>query len=123
MLLADACVATAVFSESSVVYFLRLRSGQLYIGSTTDLHQRLKDHTSGRACRTTALNPPVALLRLESFPIFSQARHREAQLKRWSRAKKEALLRGDLPVLRTFSRSRVAPPSQTRQHYPRPDAI
>ena len=89
----------------SVVYFLRLRSGGLYIGASVDLEQRLGDHSSGHACRTTSLNPPVALLRVETSATFAEARHRETPLKRWSRAKKEALIRGDLAALRQLSRS------------------
>jgi len=47
----------------------------------------------------------VAVLRIELLPTFSAARHREAQLKRWSRAKKEALVRGDSADLRCLSSS------------------
>jgi predicted GIY-YIG superfamily endonuclease len=89
-----------------VVYFLRLRSGTTYIGASKDLEQRMNEHVSGRACRTTALDVPLALLRVEAYSTFSEARQREAQLKRWSRAKKEALVRGDGDRLRTLSRSR-----------------
>ena len=81
---------------SAWLYILRLKSGQLYIGSTTDLDRRFEEHMSGRACRTTQLNPPVKLLYSEGFDSFSDARRREAQIKRWSRAKKEALISGDL---------------------------
>jgi putative endonuclease len=91
-----------------VVYFLRLQSGKLYIGASTDLPQRLDDHVSGQACRTTALDPPIALLRVEVCSTFAEARQREAQLKRWSRAKKTALVRGDLEKLKTSSESRKA---------------
>jgi putative endonuclease len=89
-----------------VVYFLRLRSGTLYIGASENLEPRLEDHAAGRACRTTQLDPPVALLRVEIHSTFAAARRREAQLKRWSRAKKEALVGGDAASLRTLSRSR-----------------
>lgn len=89
-----------------VVYLLRLQSGVLYIGSTLDLEQRLDDHASGRAGRTTALDPPVALLRLEPCATFTQARQRETQLKHWTRAKKEALISGDLHTLSSLSQSR-----------------
>ena len=88
------------------LYILRLRSGQLYIGSTTNLNQRYKDHCSGKACRTTKIDPSVALLYSEEFEIFSEARKREAQIKRWSRAKKEALVSGDLTRLKELSRCR-----------------
>lgn len=90
----------------AVVYFLRLRSGGLYIGASIDLAQRLQDHVSGQACRTTKMDPPRALLRVEQHPTFSVARAREAQLKRWSRAKKEALVGGDANALRCLARSR-----------------
>ena len=89
-----------------VVYFLRLQSGTIYVGSSTDLDQRLADHLSGQACRTTALDPPADFLRVEIYPTFTGARRREAQLKRWSRRKKEALIRGDLEALHSLSRSR-----------------
>ena len=92
--------------RSPVVYFLRLGSGALYIGSSTDLEQRLVDHGSGQACRTTQLDRPIAVLRVETFSTFSAVRTREAQLKRWSRAKKEALVGGDVARLHHLSRSR-----------------
>lgn len=89
-----------------VVYCLRLRSGVIYIGASLDLEQRLEDHASGQACRTTLLDPPTDFLRVEVFASFTDARRREAQLKRWSRAKKEAFIRGDLGALKSLSRSR-----------------
>jgi putative endonuclease len=88
-----------------VVYFLRLQSGIIYVGCSTDLQQRLSDHLAGKACRTTALDPPVVVLRVELFGTFSAARLREAQLKRWSHAKKEALVWGNSVELRKLSRS------------------
>jgi len=42
----------------------------------------------------------------ESLPTFSDARKREAQIKRWTRAKKEALVTGDMVKLRNLSKSR-----------------
>jgi putative endonuclease len=99
-------MAPSLSRGTCVVYFLRLRSGMLYVGASIDLAQRLDDHISGQACRTTALDPPIALLRVEIYSTFSEARQREAQLKRWSRPKKEALACGDLPLLRKLSQSR-----------------
>jgi putative endonuclease len=90
----------------SMVYFLRLESGIIYIGASTDFLQRLDDHRSGQACRTTYLDRPAAVLRVEIHATFTEARTREAQLIRWSRSKKEALVRGDLGGLRALSKSR-----------------
>ena len=87
-------------------YILRLKSSALYIGATTALGQRYKDHCSGKACRTTSLDPPIALLYSEELETFSDPRKREAQIKKWSRRKKEALVSGDLTKLKGLSKSR-----------------
>jgi len=87
-------------------YILRLRSGALYPGATKSLEDRYKDHCSGKACRTTKLDPPVGLVYSETFESFPEARQREAQIKRWSRTKKEALVSGDMINLKELSKSR-----------------
>jgi len=99
-------MAPSLSRGTSVVYLLLLRSGSIYVGASIDLEQRLEDHSSGKACRTTQLDPVMAILRIEVHSTFAQARQREAQLKRWSRAKKLALIRNDHAVLRRLSRSR-----------------
>jgi predicted GIY-YIG superfamily endonuclease len=99
-------MAPSLSRGMAVVYFLSLQSGFIYIGASLDLPQRLDDHSLGRACRTTQLDRPIAVLRIEVFTTFSAARKREAQLKRWSRPKKEALIRGDIKTLRSLSQSR-----------------
>jgi putative endonuclease len=86
-------------------YILRLQSGALYLGATTNLPARYKDHISGKASRTTALDPPTSIVFSELHHTFKEARRREAQVKRWSRAKKEALVLEDLHELRKLSKS------------------
>ncbi len=73
-------------------YILRLRSGSLYIGATTNLEERYQTHQNRLAGKTTSIDPPVSLVYSEEHESFSKARQREAQVKRWSRAKKEALV-------------------------------
>jgi len=87
-------------------YILRLQSGSLYIGATKNLEDRYEKHRTGSAGRTISLDPPVALVYSEEHESFSKARQREAQVKRWTRAKKEALVAGDKDKLRALSRSR-----------------
>ena len=91
---------------SAYLYILRLKSGNLYIGTTVNLNQRTQEHFEGRACNTTCLDPPLALIHSERYATFTEARRREDQLKRWTRAKKEALVAGDLETLRKLSKSR-----------------
>jgi predicted GIY-YIG superfamily endonuclease len=90
----------------SVVYILQLRSGAFYVGCSDDVETRFEQHCKGTACHTTAIDPPLSVLFLEVHPNFQSARRREAQLKKWSRAKKEALIAGDISRLRMLSRSR-----------------
>lgn len=90
-------------------YILRLKSGTLYPGATTNIDQRWRDHQSGQACRTTKLDPPTALVFREQFEPFSEARRREAQVKRWSAKKKEALISGDLASLKRLAASHDRP--------------
>jgi putative endonuclease len=81
-------------------YILRLQSTHLYCGSTRSLEKRIKDHFAGRACRTTRIDPPIALVYSEEYPSYKEAFRREHQVKRWSRAKKEALVAGDMDRLK-----------------------
>ncbi len=87
-------------------YILRLQPGSLYPGATADLKQRYEEHSAKRACRTTTIDPPIALVYSEEYETFSEARRREAQVKRWSRAKKEALVSGDLTTLHELAKSK-----------------
>ena len=98
-------MAPSLSRGTPVVYILRLRSDAFYTGSSTDLEARLSNHAQGTACRTTRLDPPVTLLWIEIQPDFATARQREAQIKKWSRAKKEALIQGDTTKLRNLSKS------------------
>ena len=70
------------------------------------MEERYKAHLAGKACQTTKVDPPVALLYSEELETFSEARRREAQIKRWSRTKKEALVSVDMNKLRKLSKSR-----------------
>ena len=100
----------------SFVYILHLRSGVFYTGCSTDFERRFHDHQNGTACRTTQIDPPVALLWIEIHPDFATARKREAQIKKWSRAKKEALVSGNQDRLRSLSKSRDYPCPEAGHH-------
>jgi len=89
------------------VYILRLQNGHFYVGSTGDLNRRLAEHRGGFGGKTTAESPPLEMLYSESFPDRSSALQREHQLKRWSRAKKLALINGDRERLHELARGRT----------------
>jgi putative endonuclease len=62
-------------------YILRLRSGQLYLGATTDLNRRWEEHRTGIAGRTTQMDPVVASVYQEQYETFTEASKRESQVK------------------------------------------
>lgn len=67
------------FSES-YVYVLKMNNGQLYVGSTTNLVQRLGEHEHGKVF-TTKKYLPVTLVHYETYPTEKEARQREKMLK------------------------------------------
>jgi predicted GIY-YIG superfamily endonuclease len=90
------------------VYILQTSDRSLYIGQTNNLPERLRKHRLGLGSKHTHDHAQPRLVYWEGPISPTEAVHREAQLKRWSRAKKEALIRGDGPALRELSRSREA---------------
>jgi predicted GIY-YIG superfamily endonuclease len=94
---------TAVFR----VYILRCSDGTLYIGSTDKLDARVKTHNDGRGARYTAARRPVTLVYSEESGSRSAAEVRERQVKRWTNAKKEALVAGNLAHVHRLARRRT----------------
>lgn len=82
----------------ATTYILQLSNGQYYVGSTEDMSRRLREHQEGRDSHTRKYLPVVLLYR-EEFPTKEEAWVREKQLHGWSRAKKEALVKGDIDFL------------------------
>ena len=74
------------------VYIVRCADRTLYTGYAVDPREREKVHNSGRGARYTSGRRPVTLVYSEAFESMSDALRREYQLKRWTRAKKEALV-------------------------------
>ena len=78
---------------SFIVYILRCADGSLYIGSTNDLEKRLHQHNNLKSgAHYTKIRRPVELAYSEECGSYAEARKREAELKRLSRAEKLALI-------------------------------
>ena len=88
------------------VYIAELGDGRLYVGVTNSPDRRAIDHQLGTSIRTTRIFGFKRIFYLEPHPDLASARKREQQLKRWSRAKKLALARGDVQMLKALARSR-----------------
>jgi putative endonuclease len=97
---------TAPVTAPYFVYILACSDVTLYVGSTSDLVRRERAHNEGRGAKYTAGRRPVRIIYSESHESRSAAQRREAQLKRWSRAKKMALIGGDGERLLSLARRR-----------------
>ena len=82
------------------VYILRNCHNHLYVGQTSQIERRLLRHNQNDGALFTKLKGPFKLVYSESFQTLKQAMNRELQIKKWSRAKKEALIIGDLKALK-----------------------
>lgn len=75
-------------------YILRCADDTLYIGSTNNLVKRLGEHNSSKAgAHYTKIRRPVELVYSEVFETLKEARGREVELKRLTRAEKLVLIK------------------------------
>ena len=75
------------------VYLLLCADGSIYTGITTDVKRRLAEHRAGTASKYTRSHGAIRMLYSESCGERSTALRREAQIKKWDRQKKLALVR------------------------------
>ncbi|WP_316163683.1 GIY-YIG nuclease family protein [Bradyrhizobium sp. SZCCHNRI20481] len=96
-------------TEGAYLYIVLCADGRLYVGTTrTSLELRVAQHNDGTFGGYTLTRRPVKLLYSQWFERITDAIESERRLKKWSRAKKEALIRGDLDALQALSARRAA---------------
>ena len=106
---------------SFYAYMLHCSDGSYYVGHSDDLDARIAAHQSGLLPGYTQKRRPVQLVWHQDFAERDQAFAAERQIKGWSRAKKEALIRDDWDSVQLLSRklflrsSFDTPPSATTQ--------
>ncbi|MBN1871450.1 MAG: GIY-YIG nuclease family protein [Candidatus Omnitrophica bacterium] len=88
------------------LYILRCKDGYLYTGVTTDIPRRAIRHNSKKASTYIRIRTPVKLAYKETHHTKSKALIREAQIKRWSKQKKIALINHNSSQLIALSKSR-----------------
>ena len=87
-------------------YILRCADGSYYVGHTEDLGARMHQHTDGVGSGYTSKRRPLDLIWATDCQTRANAFELERQIKGWSRAKKEALMRGDFDALPDLARGR-----------------
>lgn len=99
------------------VYILKCSDDSYYVGYTTNLECRLNQHNSAHNPGSyTSTRRPVSLFYQHEFDTIKEAKDAERQLKGWSRAKKEALAKGDFNLLHKLAECRNASHFKYRKH-------
>ncbi|HET8887232.1 MAG TPA: GIY-YIG nuclease family protein [Salinimicrobium sp.] len=89
------------------VYILRCFDNSFYTGITSNLERRMNEHNAGKYKNAYTHNRrPLKLEFYQDFLDPTQAIYFEKKIKKWSRAKKEALIKGDFDKLPLLSQCR-----------------
>ncbi len=83
---------------SAYLYIMSNQSHTIYVGSTTDLLVRVRQHKEKRFKNAfTARYHFNRLVYFEVLPSIANAETREVEIKGWTRAKKVALIQAENP--------------------------
>jgi len=82
------------------VYIAKNTQNRLYTGQTTDLDQRILRHNKKRGALFTERFGDFHIVYHEKYQSLLEAMRREKQIKGWTRKKKEALITGDIKLLK-----------------------
>ena len=87
------------------VYILKCYDGSYYTGVTNDLESRFNEHQHGATpgCYTFKRRP-VKLVFYEEFQNATMAIEFETRIKKWTRRKKEALIKGQWDKLKEYAK-------------------
>ena len=79
------------------VYLIRTKMGHLYTGVTKDVQRRFKEHQKegGKGAKYLKGKKPLKLVFHKKIGSRSQALKTEAQIKKWPKKKKEALVNNE----------------------------
>jgi putative endonuclease len=118
----DCC--TGMIAMGIYVYMLRCADGSYYVGSATgdDLQPRIDQHNAGHYQGYTFKRRPVVLVWSEHFDRITDGIAAERQIKGWSRAKKEALIRSDWTAISRLAQRRAGLPKRPAKIIPATDS-
>jgi len=83
-------------------YILRCSDNSLYCGQTNNLERRVHEHSfdKHKSAKYLRAKKPVVLVYFEELSTLQEAMRRELQIKKWTRAKKEVLIKRNFVLLK-----------------------
>ena len=79
--------------QTYFVYILECKDATLYTGIATDVERRFEEHKRGEGAKYTRAHKPVKIVYKKKVGNRSLAQKREAEIKKFPRTKKLALIR------------------------------
>ena len=98
-------------TQGASIYILRCADGSYYTGIThRSVDERVSEHAQGliKGCYTES-RLPAELVFNEYYERIDEAVAAERRIKGWSRAKKEAMMRGDFAALSALAKRKRKP--------------
>ena len=93
--------------QISFVYILLCFDNSYYTGVTNDVFKRFEEHQKGYDSKSYTFNRrPIQLVFYTSFNSIEIAIEKEKQIKKWSKAKKIALINGNFKDLPNLSKKK-----------------
>ncbi len=86
------------------LYILKCRDGSYYIGHTDNIEKRMSEHNQGIGNSYTSNLLPVEVVYIEQFASRVDALEAERKLKKWTREKKEILIKEGWEGLKSFKK-------------------
>ena len=85
------------------MYILLCNQKTFYTGITDNINRRIEEHKKGYSLYTKQFSD-IQLVHQEEFDKRFQAEYIEQQVKRWTFAKKKALIEGNINLLQKLSK-------------------
>lgn len=96
-----------VVMKAYYVYILKCSDNSYYTGITSNLLKRLQEHELGNYQDSyTHTRRPLELVFYCEFTNVELAIEKEKQIKKWSKAKKEALIKGEFEKLPNLAKKK-----------------
>ena len=92
--------------KSFYLYILKCSDDSYYVGHTDDIEQRIDEHYRGENHCYTSSRRPLKLVYVTEFAERDEAFDAERQIKKWTRKKKEALIREDWYELQKLAKKK-----------------
>lgn len=79
-------------------YIARCKDNSLYTGISSNEKERIKQHNKGQGSRWIKQHGQAKIVHTEEYKSYLEAHRRELQVKKWSRIKKENIIKHKHPT-------------------------